>query len=99
MVDVFVDTFTAALIQLQPLMSAEPAPVLFFFAVDGADDGAVFVALDFFPGAPPATVDWSQTPVQLPTIPGQLDGREVGRRFRCQILRARKTSCRELFQD
>jgi hypothetical protein len=38
MVDVFVDTFTAALIQLQPLMSAEPAPVLFFFAVDAADD-------------------------------------------------------------
>ena len=34
--------------------------------------GAVFVALDFFPGAPPATVNWSQTPVQLPTIPGQL---------------------------
>ena len=29
---------TSALIQLQPLMSAEPAPVLFFFAVDGADD-------------------------------------------------------------
>ena len=24
--------------------------------------GAVFVAFDFFPGAPPATVDWSQTP-------------------------------------
>jgi hypothetical protein len=38
MVGVFVDTFTAALIQLQPLMSAEPAPVLFFFAVDGAED-------------------------------------------------------------
>jgi paraquat-inducible protein B len=34
--------------------------------------GSVFVAFDFFPGAPPATVDWSQTPVQLPTIPGQL---------------------------
>jgi paraquat-inducible protein B len=34
--------------------------------------GAVFVALDFFPGAPPATVDWSQTPVELPTIPGEL---------------------------
>lgn len=32
MVDVFVDTFTAALIQLQPLMSVEPAPGLFFFA-------------------------------------------------------------------
>jgi paraquat-inducible protein A len=32
MVDVFVDTFTAALIQLQPLMSVEPGAGLFFFA-------------------------------------------------------------------
>jgi paraquat-inducible protein A len=32
MVDVFVDTFTAALVQLKPLMSVEPAPGLFFFA-------------------------------------------------------------------
>ncbi len=32
MVDVFVDTFTAALVQLQPLMSVEPAPGLIFFA-------------------------------------------------------------------
>ena len=32
MVDVFVDTFTAALVQLQPLMSVEPAIGLFFFA-------------------------------------------------------------------
>jgi paraquat-inducible protein A len=32
MVDVFVDTFTAALIQLQPLMAVEPASGLFFFA-------------------------------------------------------------------
>ncbi len=32
MVDVFVDTFTAALIQLQPLMSVSPAPGLLFFA-------------------------------------------------------------------
>jgi hypothetical protein len=38
MVDVFVDTFTAALIQLQSLMSAEPAPGLFFCAADGAGD-------------------------------------------------------------
>lgn len=34
--------------------------------------GALFVALDFFPDAPPATVDWSQHPAQLPTIPGEL---------------------------
>ncbi|HSP98414.1 MAG TPA: paraquat-inducible protein A [Candidatus Dormibacteraeota bacterium] len=32
MVDVFVDTFTAALVQLQPLMSVQPAPGLLFFA-------------------------------------------------------------------
>jgi paraquat-inducible protein A len=32
MVDVFVDTFTAALVQLQPLLSVEPAPGLVFFA-------------------------------------------------------------------
>jgi paraquat-inducible protein A len=32
MVDVFVDTFTAALIQLQPLMSVAPGPGLLFFA-------------------------------------------------------------------
>ena len=32
MVDVFVDTFTAALVQLKPLMSVSPAPGLFFFA-------------------------------------------------------------------
>jgi paraquat-inducible protein B len=39
--------------------------------------GAAFVALDFFPGAAPATVDWSQTPVQLPTTPGQLEAMET----------------------
>jgi paraquat-inducible protein B len=38
--------------------------------------GAAFVALDFFPNAPPATVDWSKTPVELPTIPGQLETME-----------------------
>ena len=32
MVDVFVDTFTAALVQLQPLMAVEPASGLVFFA-------------------------------------------------------------------
>jgi paraquat-inducible protein A len=32
MVDVFVDTFTAALVQLQPLMSVSPGPGLVFFA-------------------------------------------------------------------
>jgi paraquat-inducible protein A len=32
MVDVFVDAFTAALVQLQPLMSVTPAPGVLFFA-------------------------------------------------------------------
>jgi paraquat-inducible protein A len=32
MLDVFVDTFTVALIQLQPLMSVEPGPGVVFFA-------------------------------------------------------------------
>jgi paraquat-inducible protein B len=35
------------------------------------------VSLDFFPGAPPATVDWSQKPVQLPTTSGQFEATEV----------------------
>lgn len=39
--------------------------------------GAVFVAFDYFPGAPVATVDWSQKPVQLPTTPGQLEATEA----------------------
>ena len=39
--------------------------------------GALFVAFDFFPDAPPATVDWSQQPVELPTIPGELQAIEA----------------------
>jgi paraquat-inducible protein B len=39
--------------------------------------GSLFVALDFFPDAPPATVDWSQTPPQLPTIPGEFQAIEA----------------------
>jgi paraquat-inducible protein B len=39
--------------------------------------GAVFVALDVFPGSAPATVDWSQSPVRLPTVPGQLEATEA----------------------
>jgi paraquat-inducible protein B len=39
--------------------------------------GAVYVAFDFFPGSPPVTVDWSQTPVRLPTIPGELEELEA----------------------
>jgi paraquat-inducible protein B len=39
--------------------------------------GSAYVSLDFFPGSPPATVDWSQTPVQLPTTSGQLEATEA----------------------
>src|SRR5262245_14710974 len=38
--------------------------------------GALYVALDTFPGAPPFTVDWSKQPVELPTQPGDLAGIE-----------------------
>ncbi len=39
--------------------------------------GALFVSFDFFPDAPPATVDWSQKPVLLPTAPGKLEALEA----------------------
>ena len=39
--------------------------------------GALFVALDFFPDAPHATVDWSQDPVEIPTQPGQFEAIEA----------------------
>jgi paraquat-inducible protein B len=38
--------------------------------------GAMFVTFDFFPDAPPASVDWSQQPVRLPTAPGELEAIE-----------------------
>jgi paraquat-inducible protein B len=39
--------------------------------------GALYVAFDFSPGALPVTVDWSRKPVQLPTVPGQLQATEA----------------------
>ena len=39
--------------------------------------GSAYVSLDFFPGSPPATVDWSQTPVRLPTTSGQFEATEA----------------------
>lgn len=39
--------------------------------------GALYVAADVFPDALPATLDWSQTPVQLPTMPGQFETLEA----------------------
>ena len=34
--------------------------------------GQLFIALDFFPHAPPAGIDWSKTPAVLPTVPEAL---------------------------
>jgi paraquat-inducible protein B len=39
--------------------------------------GALYVNFDAFPAAPPAPVDWSHTPPQLPTIPGELQAIEA----------------------
>lgn len=39
--------------------------------------GALLVALDLFPDPPPATLDWSKSPVELPTIPGQIEALEA----------------------
>lgn len=39
--------------------------------------GAAFVSLDFFPNAKPATVNWAQSPVELPTIQGNLQSAEA----------------------
>jgi paraquat-inducible protein B len=39
--------------------------------------GALYVALDVFPDAAPATIDLAKTPIELPTIPGQLQGIEA----------------------
>ncbi len=39
--------------------------------------GQLFVAVDTFPGAPPATVDWSKNPPVLPSTPGALEELQV----------------------
>jgi paraquat-inducible protein B len=39
--------------------------------------GSLYVAAEFFPDAPPATLDWSQNPVRLPTQPGQIEAIEA----------------------
>src|SRR6185369_12615564 len=43
--------------------------------------GAMYIAFDTFTDAPPVKLDWSQQPVQLPTMPGAFDAMEasVGR--------------------
>jgi paraquat-inducible protein B len=39
--------------------------------------GSAYVALDVFPSAPKTTVDWAQSPVQLPTTAGQFANAEA----------------------
>ena len=38
--------------------------------------GSLYVAVDLFPDEPPATLDWSQNPVQLPTRSGSIEAIE-----------------------
>jgi paraquat-inducible protein B len=38
--------------------------------------GSLYVAVDFHPDAPPVTLDWTQNPVELPTLPGQIEAVE-----------------------
>ena len=35
-------------------------------------DGQLYIALDFFPNAPKATMNWDATPPEIPTVPGGL---------------------------
>ena len=39
--------------------------------------GALYVAIDFFPEEPPVTLDWTQNPVELPVMPGQVEALEA----------------------
>lgn len=36
--------------------------------------GALYIALDFFPDAPKYKMDFSQSPANMPTVPGKLEG-------------------------
>ena len=38
--------------------------------------GSLYVAIDLHPDAAPVTLDWSQNPVQLPAMPGQMEAVE-----------------------
>jgi paraquat-inducible protein B len=39
--------------------------------------GALYVAVDFFPDARPATIDWTREPPDLPTVPGEVQQLEA----------------------
>jgi paraquat-inducible protein B len=38
--------------------------------------GSLLVAISFFPDEPPATLDWSQNPMELPTVSGRVEAIE-----------------------
>jgi paraquat-inducible protein B len=38
--------------------------------------GSLLVAVNFYPDEPPATLDWSQNPVELPTVSGKVEAIE-----------------------
>jgi paraquat-inducible protein B len=38
--------------------------------------GSLYVAIDLHPDVAPATLDWTQNPVQLPAMPGQIEAVE-----------------------
>lgn len=40
--------------------------------------GSRLVAIEFFPDAPPVKLDWSKTPVEIPTLPGSMESIESG---------------------
>jgi paraquat-inducible protein A len=73
MVDVFVDAFTAALVQLQPLMSVSPAPGLFFFA---AVVVLTMLAVESFD---PRLI-WDSASSRRPSDVGQPEQPSLGRR-------------------
>jgi len=39
--------------------------------------GALYVSLDFVPGATPVSMDWSHSPVEFPTVPGEVEAIEA----------------------
>jgi paraquat-inducible protein B len=39
--------------------------------------GSLYVSAEFIPEAPPESLDWSQNPVRLPTVPGQIEAIEA----------------------
>jgi len=59
--------------------------------------GAQYVSFDIFPDAAPVTVDWSKSPVRLPTIPGDLEAIEA--RVNSIITKLDQLPLKEIGQD